>query len=65
MIKKIFFCRYTVHDATKAFEESKHSQEAREMMQAFFVGIFVEVKEKFIPIKTQPRKYLYRICADF
>lgn len=33
-----------VHDATKAFEEANHSQEAREMMQAFFVGIFVEVK---------------------
>ena len=30
-------------DATQIFEETKHSVEAREMMHAFFVGIFVEV----------------------
>ena len=32
-------------DATQIFEETKHSVEAREMMQAFFVGIFVEVSK--------------------
>ena len=32
-------------DATFIFEETKHSVEAREMMQAFFVGIFVEVSD--------------------
>ena len=34
---------YPAADATQIFEETKHSVEAREMMQAFFVGIFVEV----------------------
>ncbi|XP_068720941.1 E3 ubiquitin-protein ligase HERC2-like [Montipora capricornis] len=33
---------YAASDATCIFEETKHSVEAREMMQAFFVGIFVE-----------------------
>ena len=35
--------RHAASDATQIFEETKHSVEAREMMQAFFVGIFVEV----------------------
>ena len=35
--------RQAASDATQIFEETKHSVEAREMMQAFFVGIFVEV----------------------
>ena len=39
----VFFLFHSASDATQIFEETKHSVEAREMMQAFFVGIFVEV----------------------
>ena len=38
--------RQAASDATQIFEETKHSVEAREMMQAFFVGIFVEVRKR-------------------
>ena len=44
----VLFCFFPfplASDATRIFEETKHSVEAREMMQAFFVGIFVEVRE--------------------
>lgn len=40
-----FFPFPLASDATFIFEETKHSVEAREMMQAFFVGIFVEVSD--------------------
>jgi hypothetical protein len=30
-------------DATEAFEAASHSSEARDMMQAFCVGIYMEV----------------------
>lgn len=39
----VLFLFCSASDATQIFEETKHSLEAREMMQAFFVGIFVEV----------------------
>ena len=41
-----FLCYFSASDATQIFEETKHSVEAREMMQAFFVGIFVEVSRR-------------------
>lgn len=43
---------YPAADATQIFEETKHSVEAREMMQAFFVGIFVEVINHSCIIKS-------------
>ena len=41
----LFFSLPLASDATFIFEETKHSVEAREMMQTFFVGIFVEVSD--------------------
>lgn len=35
----------TAKDATDEFEAASHSHEAREMMQAFCVGIYMEVFE--------------------
>ncbi len=34
---------YAARDATQAFEAAHHSEEAREMMQAFFVGNYIDV----------------------
>ena len=35
--------QYAGRDATAAFEDVHHTIDAREMMQAFFVGQYVEV----------------------
>ncbi|KAI8508669.1 E3 ubiquitin-protein ligase herc2, partial [Branchiostoma belcheri] len=44
---------YAARDATEAFEEAHHSQEARDMMQAFFVGVYVEPDQDVVhPMDT-------------
>ncbi|XP_077868707.1 E3 ubiquitin-protein ligase HERC2-like [Saccoglossus kowalevskii] len=40
--------RFAARDATEAFEEAEHSAEAREMMQAFFVGVYVEPEQDVV-----------------
>ena len=34
---------HAAKDATTGFEDAHHSEEAREMMQAFFVGQYIDV----------------------
>ncbi|CAH1268468.1 HERC2 [Branchiostoma lanceolatum] len=44
---------YAARDATEAFEEAHHSQEARDTMQAFFVGVYVEPDQDVVhPMDT-------------
>ncbi|XP_077983839.1 E3 ubiquitin-protein ligase HERC2-like [Glandiceps talaboti] len=39
---------FAARDATEDFEEAQHSSEAREMMQAFFVGVYVEPEQDLV-----------------
>ena len=56
---------FVAADATQIFEENKHSVEAREMMQAFFVGIFVEVGLCYIHLCSLVfvASFLYQVPA--
>lgn len=34
-------------DASEAFESAHHTEEAREMLQAFYVGQYIDVSQRF------------------
>ncbi|XP_070553640.1 E3 ubiquitin-protein ligase HERC2-like isoform X2 [Ptychodera flava] len=40
--------QFAARDGTEAFEQAQHSAEAREMMQAFFVGVYVEPEQDMV-----------------
>lgn len=55
------FTRYAGRDATQAFEAACHSNEAREMLSALFVGNFVD-QEQDAPLIVDPSTLSSPLC---